>query len=348
MGLFDFLIQVGVAIGPAVVYLDQVRGVLKQRSSQGFSKDVCAVILFACIARIGFYFHEKYALALLLQAIFLIIIQLVLLELLLRFRPGSYASAAFTASSDDTRSRVVFDSTREARPGSNAPAFKVIVDPPAGESSSSTAAGATANGSGGAVSSEPETSIWQNRPYNFWQWDDFLTYVYWLLGYTAILGLLVLLLGGFKLFNGLLGFYALGLEALLPLPQAMSNYRNQSLAGLSPILIAAWVGGDLAKTAYFIWQASPLQFLLCGLIQLSIDATICYQAYIYREKTAEDNAALAEQAAKAKARSRNNANDDVEAAGGEAELESRPTSGANQQVEADDDEEGEASPFRIA
>ncbi|KAK0527596.1 hypothetical protein OC834_001640 [Tilletia horrida] len=342
MGLFEFLVQVGVAVGPATVYLDQVRTVLKKRSSQGFSRDVAAVILFSCIARIWFRVNESYALPLLIQAVLLIVVQLFLLELLLRFRPGSYASAAFTVSSDDTRSRVVFDSTREARTGPNPPAFTVIVDPPSGESSASASvapSGAPAAADTEEGSSQPAT-VWENRPYNFWLWEDFATYCYWLLGYTAALGVLVLLLGRFAFFNGLLGFYALGLEALLPLPQALNNYRNQSLAGLSPVLIAAWVGGDMAKTAYFLWQQSPLQFLICGLIQLSIDLAICYQAWIYREKTAADEAALAEQAAKAKARR----TADVEAEA-DAELESRPANGEQREVEADVDE---ASPFRIA
>ncbi|KAE8211162.1 hypothetical protein CF327_g5060 [Tilletia walkeri] len=343
MGLFDFFVQVGVAVGPATVYLDQVRTILKKRNSQGFSKDVTAVILFSCIARIWFRVNEVYPLALLVQAILLIVSQLFLLELLLRFQPGSYASAAFTVSSDDSQSQVVFDSTREARPGSNAPPFKVIVDPPTGESSAAASAPSPAEAS--APSDEPDESsfLFKKRPYGFWTWPDLLTYGYWLIGYTALLGVYVLLLGRFPFFNGMLGFYALGLEALLPLPQMLSNYRAQSLAGLSPVLVAAWVGGDMAKTAYFIWQKSPSQFLVCGLIQLTIDLTICYQAWIYREKTATDNAALAEQANKAKAR----ANADTEA-DAEAELETRPSTGPLQAVEADDDDAGEGSPFRIA
>ncbi|CAD6884808.1 unnamed protein product [Tilletia controversa] len=343
MGLVDFFVQVGVAVGPATVYLDQVRTVLKKRNSHGFSKDVTAVILFSCIARIWFRVNEAYALALLVQAILLIVIQLFLLELLLRFQPGSYASAAFTASSEDSQSRVVFDSTREATSGLNAPAFKVIVDPPTGESSGSTSAAEAAGAPAPSDEQNESSSLFKNRPYNFWLWPDFLTYGYWLAGYTAVLGLYVLLLGRFPFFNGALGFYALGLEALLPLPQMLANYRAQSLAGLSPVLIAAWLGGDMAKTVYFVYQSSPPQFLVCGLIQLSIDLVICYQAYIYREKTADDNAALAEQASKAKAR----VNEDTEAEA-DAELDTRPTTGPGQAVEADDDDIGEASPFRIA
>ncbi|KAL9938232.1 hypothetical protein V8E36_002855 [Tilletia maclaganii] len=347
MGLFELLVHIGVAVGPATVYLDQVRTILKKRNAQGFSKDVCAVILFACIARLWFRVYEPYAFPLVLQAILLILVQLVLLELLLRFRPGSYASAAFTVSSDDSSSRVVFDSTREARPGANAPAFKVIVDPPSGEASGSTSRGPTAEGASGAEDQQNTAFAWENRPYNFWLWDDFTTYIFWLLGYTAVVGVLVLLFGRFKFFNGCLGMYSLGLEALLPLPQALSNYHNQSLAGLSPVLIAAWVIGDVSKTAYFLWQSSPFQYLVCGLLQLMIDLTICYQAYIYRDKTAADNAALAEQEQKAKER----ANADTQAAAGtgtDAELESRPGGRDQQAVEADDEDEAENSPFRIA
>lgn len=73
----------------------------KKRSSTGFSKDVCAVLLLANIARCFWWLTERFELPLLLQSILMIVSQLGLLGLLLKYREGSYASSAFTSSSED-------------------------------------------------------------------------------------------------------------------------------------------------------------------------------------------------------------------------------------------------------
>jgi len=49
-------------------------------------------------------------------------------------------------------------------------------------------------------------------------------------------------------------------------------------------LILTWFTGDLAKTLYFIVKNQPLQFVMCGITQLSIDIYILFQIYTYGKK----------------------------------------------------------------
>jgi uncharacterized protein with PQ loop repeat len=44
----------------------------------------------------------------------------------------------------------------------------------------------------------------------------------------------------------------LGLEAIVGIPQAFSNWKNKSVEGVSLAMIVMWFLGDFAKTLYFI------------------------------------------------------------------------------------------------
>ncbi|POY71765.1 hypothetical protein BMF94_5126 [Rhodotorula taiwanensis] len=132
------------------------------------------------------------------------------------------------------------------------------------------------------------------RPGNFWQWTKFTTF----LEATAILivghAMLLLVLHRVDLYIQILGFVALGLEATLPIPQVVANYRAKSTAGFRHSVLASWAVGDACKTVYFyVTPDNPLQFKLCGLFQLSVDLLLCVQTYLYRKQTALD---LAERA----------------------------------------------------
>jgi hypothetical protein len=45
-----------------------------------------------------------------------------------------------------------------------------------------------------------------------------------------------------------------------------------------------WTSGDIFKTVYFIVRNAPLQFSLCGLLQISIDLAILCQVMLYSNK----------------------------------------------------------------
>lgn len=85
-------------------------------------------------------------------------------------------------------------------------------------------------------------------------------------------------------FVELIGFLALGIESCLGVPQLYQNYKKGTTAGLSYELIGSWAIGDLFKTMYFLMSGAPMQFILCGAIQLTVDAAITYQIMTYDNK----------------------------------------------------------------
>jgi len=77
------------AVAPPLVYADQAYSIVKKRDSTGFSRDVCAILLIANITRCFFSLGDQFETALLLQSIFMILAQLALLYICIRFKPYS-------------------------------------------------------------------------------------------------------------------------------------------------------------------------------------------------------------------------------------------------------------------
>ena len=47
-------------------------------------------------------------------------------------------------------------------------------------------------------------------------------------------------------------------------------------------MVAMWTVGDIFKTCYFILRDTPVQFQVCGAIQVTIDVAILAQVYLYK------------------------------------------------------------------
>jgi len=127
----------------------------------------------------------------------------------------------------------------------------------------------------------PENLGASSRPLGFWQWTTYSQHIEFLAGYIVLLTILVLIFGHSDVFVWLLGFFALGLESTLPVPQFISNYKQRSLYGFRTSTLLGWVGGDSFKTIYFFAQGSPLQFKVCAIFQLSVDIAIIGQRLMY-------------------------------------------------------------------
>lgn len=60
----------------------------------------------------------------------------------------------------------------------------------------------------------------------------------------------------------------------------------------SVCMVCLWACGDSFKTSYFVARGSPAQFVLCGVLQLFIDALIFAQIALYSQSAANaDDAA---------------------------------------------------------
>lgn len=336
--------------------------------------------------------------ALLLQSVLMIAAQLFLLSLLIKFRPGSFASSSHSVSSGDqpssTAPAVSASATRDTAsafvpptPSSNPEAppnpwknttsatakwgaggYHALLNdmhlppPPIlgyqeGEEEEEREREGAGQGGFSRVASKVSRFFKAgfrmgdkqrldgssgSRPFGFWTWQTMSSYLIFLALLIAFLAVLHLLLGSLQTYIALLGYFALGLESTLPIPQAISNQRRQSLSGFRWTVLLGWLGGDLFKTVYFLLQGSPLQFTICAIFQLSVDCIIAAQMYFFRHKTAQDDEEQRLNEAEALEAGRAQGEDE------EASLEAAPPGPPRDQflatsshfrIEADDDED---------
>ncbi|XP_076339048.1 solute carrier family 66 member 2 isoform X5 [Tachypleus tridentatus] len=121
-------------------------------------------------------------------------------------------------------------------------------------------------------------------PRFFWKWTDFLSYVEFLVTFTLVVGAIVYIFIDISLVIEVIGFLALLMEAMLGAPQFLRNFQNKSTFGMSKTMVIMWTMGDIFKTCYFILRNSPIQFWICGILQVSIDIAILLQVVVYRSK----------------------------------------------------------------
>ncbi|XP_076638074.1 solute carrier family 66 member 2 [Colletes latitarsis] len=116
----------------------------------------------------------------------------------------------------------------------------------------------------------------------FWKWTNFQSYLNFMLLFGALVGILTYLLVDVPIFVETVGLLAVLTEAMLGVPQFLCNVTNKSTNGMSTFMVTMWTLGDTLKTCYFIMREVPIQFEICGMLQIMIDVAILAQVYIYR------------------------------------------------------------------
>ncbi|KAF2863091.1 hypothetical protein K470DRAFT_255219 [Piedraia hortae CBS 480.64] len=125
----------------------------------------------------------------------------------------------------------------------------------------------------------PRTS---SRPYSFWRWTAQRPYWNFLGSYTAALAVLQFLMGNHSTaYTSLQGLVALGIEAILPVPQILQNRRLRSCKGFRFSVLANWVVGDAFKLSYLFIKPVPWVFRFCAIFQAVCDALLGLQFAMY-------------------------------------------------------------------
>ncbi|ORX55670.1 hypothetical protein DM01DRAFT_1024563 [Hesseltinella vesiculosa] len=215
------LLSIAMVIGPVVGYFDQVRLIVQSKSSAGFNRTTCAILLFANILRIFFWFGKRFDMTLLLQSIVMILAQLGLLAIVVRYRQkGVYANLGeFSPSS------LSLDEQLEAELEQQDGLPPQLSRDSLGDDDR-------------PLHTLPFVRRWIVK---FWSWDRYLDYVNFLLFFTTFVGLLYLIFHSSSVFIEILGMLSLGIESTLPLPQCISNVQRKSTEGFSHLVLATWV-----------------------------------------------------------------------------------------------------------
>ncbi|KAF2021247.1 hypothetical protein BU24DRAFT_17795 [Aaosphaeria arxii CBS 175.79] len=138
------------------------------------------------------------------------------------------------------------------------------------------------------------------RPYSFWQWRS--TKPYW--GFIAYFSVVLLVLhvmfsstGIFIPYTNLLGYIALAIEATLPWPQLLANYRRRGCKGFRFSVCVNWIIGDTFKMWFFFASSAgevPLAFKICGCFQALCDLGLGLQFWMWGDGPEEDMSKIAD------------------------------------------------------
>lgn len=115
----------------------------------------------------------------------------------------------------------------------------------------------------------------------FWSWSSFEDYLIFCFAFTLLCAFITFFFLDWVLFVEALGSLAVMFEAMLGLPQLLQNYNNRSTRGMSVKMVLLWTAGDIFKTTYFVINESPVQFVVCGAVQIMIDIAILLQVGYY-------------------------------------------------------------------
>jgi len=131
------------------------------------------------------------------------------------------------------------------------------------------------------------TSIWKGNLFkSFWKWNDLSSYIFALIAFTGVAGLITVIFCQYQYYVETLGMVALLVEACLGLPQLFRNFARKSTTGMSVKMVIMWLLGDIGKTIYFVVNANPPQFYICSSLQITIDILILLQVFFYNRRTA--------------------------------------------------------------
>jgi hypothetical protein len=243
-GLLALLLDGFVVSGVVWPYIPQARAMREARDASAFSTHTSLIVIVSATLRLFFWFGKRFGTALLLQAVASIAAQLYML-------------------------RVVVGINNDVAAGRGGGAN--------GSGGGAGASGALVGAALHAPRRAKERSFLDFKVADFWRWTDWESY---LLFHATLFVALLALTGLFHpaaWYTEAIGTLSLGVEALLPLPQALANHRRGSTDGLSTVLIGSWVAGDLFKTAYAVGKGEPAQFIACGAAQLCVDLVIVAQ-----------------------------------------------------------------------
>ncbi|XP_067142173.1 solute carrier family 66 member 2 isoform X2 [Centruroides vittatus] len=116
----------------------------------------------------------------------------------------------------------------------------------------------------------------------FWEWTNFSSYIEFMLLFTTVVGTVMYVFIDVPIVVETIGFIAVFTEAMLGAPQFYKNLRKKSTVGMSKKMVLLWTLGDVFKTCYFIIRETPIQFWICGFLQVFIDIAILLQVLIYK------------------------------------------------------------------
>lgn len=245
--LLTWICSLGIIFGGVIPYIPQYYDIKSTDCADGFSLYVCLALLIANSLRILFWFGHPYEIPLLAQSIIMNIAMLMMIRLCVKVR---------------NRTQIIPGKVHLFTESKEKADFPLSSQQYSHHSSSRV--------------------IWDFDIHFFWEWTNFSSYMEFMVLFTTVVGTVMYAFIDVPVMVETIGFLAVFTEAMLGAPQFYKNLQKKSTIGMSKKMVLMWTLGDIFKTCYFILRETPIQFWICGFIQVFIDIAILLQILIYK------------------------------------------------------------------
>jgi uncharacterized protein with PQ loop repeat len=295
--------------GPNIAFVLQIIQFRSSKSNEGFSKKITLFFLLANIFRIFFWYGKRFEYTLLLQSIISILMQLFLLNECLNLSSKNqniigeiksinvdnkdYIDEIDLYCYENQVNDEVIKFKQSFNNHGNSFNFQTINENENNYSSTNLFNLKelkknildifTSRNNMFEKISKKEGFIDIFNPKMFWNWPLMIDYILFLV-FLVIFLIISNIVFGYEndIYIESLGYISIFFESLSGIPQIFQNFQNKSTKNLSFYMIALWLTGDSLKTLYFLHLRFPLQFLICGLIQMILDSVIIFQINFYK------------------------------------------------------------------
>ena len=239
------IIDILIIIGPSIGYFLQSLKFRQTKSSKGFSKSLCLIIYFSQILRVFFWIGKPFKITLLYQSILIILFQIYLIHLWVKYHGASYQ---------------VKNITQNQINGLNYYEQKDLIE---------------------YIIDWSDTI----SPNKIWNWSNQIEYFKFMSLIALVLLLISGLIGIHNvLLTNIYGTISVTSEASTLIPQILVSCRTKNSGNLSTSMVALWFIGDSCKFIYNLKYKTPIQMIISGAFQIFLDFFCLMQILCYKDK----------------------------------------------------------------
>jgi len=229
------------AFGPSINYLFQVLKFKKTKSSKGFSPYLCLITIISHTLKIFFWFTEKFKYTLLIQSILVIITQLYLIYLCVKYQDHQidYEKGPLDIKNNNDNSNNKY----------------LIKD----------------------IMCDWKQTF--NLKY-IWKWNNIVEYYKFYSSIIALLILFYIYCNS-NYYSMIIGTASVCLEMMCSLPQIIEMYRTKNQRNISKLMVLMWLFGNALKVYYNIYNHCPIQLIIGAYIQVFFNIILISQIIYY-------------------------------------------------------------------
>lgn len=257
-GIITYLADLLMIVCPSISYAFQIIKFKKNRSSKGFSKKICLILLSANILRVFFFLGKKFKVTLLYQSFLIIISQIYLIYLSVKYQEDPLEE---NSGSPLSQIRLTSSPSKISIFFTRVPFLRNIIE-------------------------------WFSCK-NFWNWPKVIDYYKFIALMIVILTLLTKIFGtNNKIYIFIIGSISNFFDAIICLPQIIESFKTKNTSNVSFLMLLSWFLGDGFKLLYNIKYKSPIQMIIGGSTQISLELftsvlVLCYKNGKISNKTKE-------------------------------------------------------------